>query len=77
MVLPTTIARPAAVTAIQREDSRAKLMVPVPREEPPSPPKKETPTAVDGQNTDLDQRIQAELSDQGSEQDEEPVELVP
>ena len=77
MVLPTTIARPAAVTAIQREDSRAKLMVPVPREEPPSPPKKEAPTAVDGQNTDLDQRIQAELSDQGSEEDEAPVELVP
>ena len=77
MVLPTAIARPAAVTAIQREDSRAKLMVPVPREEQPAPPKNETPTAVDGQNTALDQRIQAELSDQGSEQDEEPEELVP
>ena len=77
MVLPTTIARPAAVTAIQREDSRAKLMVPAPREEPPSPPKKETPTAVDGQNTDLAQRIQAELSDQGSEEAEEPEEPVP
>ena len=76
MVLPDSTVRPGALTAMQREDSRAKLMVPVPVPEPPSPPKKETPTQ-DGQTTDLDQRIKAELSDKGSEEDEEPEELVP
>ena len=73
MVLPNTIARPAALTTMQRDDSRAKLMVPVPAEDPPSPPKKEAPTQGD-QDVDLDQRIEAELSDKGSEKAEEPEE---
>ena len=74
MVLPDSTVRPGALTAMQREDSRAKLMVPAPVREAPSPPKKETPAPV----TDLADRIKAELSDQGSsEKDEEPEELVP